>query len=202
MATFFNNAITDNGKTLMLHAQSGATFTPTKIVVGSGNIPTGKTVKTMTDVATPEKNIAISEKMLEPNGNSAIIGGVFSNKDTSAAFYFRELGVYAKCVYDDGDETEEVLYSYGNSGEQAELIPAYTTETLVERSLRLIVYIGNDTKVNLELESTAVINRKTFDDMVSQLNKDIEAAANMTDKTTGAKYRWGIDNGALYVEEV
>lgn len=202
MAVFFNNAVTDVGKMLMLHVQAGAVFTPTKIVVGSGYIPSGKTVKTMTAVATPVKNIAISEKSLAPSGGSAIIGGVFTNKDTATAFFFRELGLYAKCVYEDGTETDEVLYSYGNSGDQAETIPAYSTETLIERMLRLIVYVGNDTAVDLNLDSAVVVDRQTFDNTINQINMDIEAAANMTDATTGKKYRWGIDNGAVYVEEV
>lgn len=53
MGTFSNNAITDNGRVLLSHVQMGAVFTPTKVVMGSGNLPAGTTVRSITAVVAP-----------------------------------------------------------------------------------------------------------------------------------------------------
>lgn len=152
MGAFSNNAITDNGRVLLSHVQMGAVFTPTKIVMGSGNLPSGTTVRTITDIVTPEQTLTISKKKRGNDGTVAI-GGVYSNQGVTSGFYFRELGLYAKAVYPDGREVEEVLYSYGNAGSTADYMPAYTSGQPVEREIDLVVYIGNDTDVDLTVGS-------------------------------------------------
>lgn len=152
MGAFSNNAITDNGRVLLSHVQMGAVFTPTKIVMGSGNLPSGTTVRTITDIVTPEQTLTISKKKRGNDGTVAI-GGVYSNQGVTSGFYFRELGLYAKAVYPDGREVEEVLYSYGNAGSTADYMPAYTSGQPVEREIDLVIYIGNDTDVDLTVDS-------------------------------------------------
>jgi hypothetical protein len=157
MGAFTNNAITENGRLLLADAQTGGEFVATKIVMGSGYIPAGKTSRTMTDVVSPVKNLVIN-KIERTNDGKVIIGGAFSNEDITTEFYFRELALYARCVWRDsgGNITktgEEKLYSYGNAGAAADLIPAYSTSTLVEKQMDLVTYVGNDTIVNLTIES-------------------------------------------------
>ena len=124
----FNNAITENGRLMLAHAQAGAVLIPTKIVIGSGNIPAGQTPATMADVVTPVKTLTINKKEAAPDGKY-IIGGVYSNADISTAFYFRELAIFMRAEYRAADGTvtgsvAEVLYSYGNSGTTADYMPA------------------------------------------------------------------------------
>ena len=152
MATFENNAITDSGRVLLSHVQMGAVFTPTKIVMGSGNLPAGTTVRTITAVVAPEQTLLINKKK-RSNDATVTIGGKYTNEDVTTGFYFRELALYAKAIYEDGTEVPEVLYSYGNAGSTADYMPAYTTGQPVERQIDLVVYIGNDTEVNLTIES-------------------------------------------------
>lgn len=158
MANFQNNAITDNGRTLLSHVQMGAVFTPTKIVLGSGYMPAGKTARTMTAVQTAVATLTISKKE-RTNDGKFIVGGVYSNQQITEQWYFRELGLYAKAVYSDGTEVAEVLYSYGNAGDTAELMPAYGTGSLVERQIDIVVYIGNDAQVDLTLESAIYVTQ-------------------------------------------
>lgn len=164
MANFQNNAITDNGRTLLSHVQMGAVFTPTKIVLGSGYMPAGKTPRTMTAVQSAVATLSLSKKE-RTNDGKFIVGGVYSNQQITEQWYFRELGLYAKAVYPaEGDQPEvevpEVLYSYGNAGDTAELMPAYGTGTLVERQIDIVVYIGNDAQVDLTLESSVYITQQ------------------------------------------
>ena len=167
MGNFSNNAITDNGRSLFAEVQAGAVFIPTRIVIGSGELPTGKTPATMTDVVNPVASLAINKKERTPDGK-AIYGGVYTNKDITTAFYFRELALYAKAEYRDetGAVTQEVpecLYSYGNAGNSADYMPAYSTSTVVERQMDLLVYVGNDTTIDLTVESGMYVTKEQFD---------------------------------------
>lgn len=168
MANFQNNAITDVGRSLLSHIQMGAVFTPTKIVVGSGYMPPGKTARTMTDVVTPVKSLDINKKE-RTNDAKAIFGGVYSNQDISKDWYFRELALYAKAVYPDGTEIPECLYSYGNTGDQADLMPAYTSGQPVERQMDLVVYVGNDAKVDLTIESGVYMTKEQAENLISEV---------------------------------
>lgn len=146
MANFQNNVITDVGRIMFGDVQMGETLIPTKIVIGSGRIPAGKTARTMTDVVSPVINLTISKKQ-KANDGTVVFGGVYSNETITSDFYFRELALYAKA----GEDGDEVLFSYGNAGETADYMPAYTSGTPVQRQIDLAVYVGNDTQVDLTI---------------------------------------------------
>lgn len=206
MSAFYDNNVTDVGRLLLGDVQMGASFVPTKIVIGKGYLPQGKTTRTMTDVAVVVKELALNKATKNPDGD-AIFGAIFSNEDIQEAFYYRELGLYAKGVYYNQSggverETAEVLYSYGNAGENAELIPAYSTGSVVERQLDLLVYIGNDTEVKLEIETGLYVTIPVFNDTVERLEKDIEEVRYIVDSTTAKKYEWAMESGTLSLDEV
>ena len=167
MGNFSNNAITDVGRRLLADVQAGAVFIPTRIVVGSGEIPSGKTPATMTTVVTPVASLTINKKERTPDGK-AIFGGVYTNQDITEAFYFRELALYAKAEYRDENgavvqTVAECLYSYGNAGPTADYMPAYSTSTVVERQMDLVVYVGNNATVDLTVASGVYVTREEFD---------------------------------------
>ncbi len=177
MSAFYDNSVTDVGRLLLADIQSGAKFVPTKIVIGSGYMPQGKSTRTMTEVVEVVKELSLN-KVQKTSDGSVIFGTAFSNEDILQPFYYRELGLYAKGVYynDDGEpsnETKEVLYSYGNSGDNAELIPAYSTGSITERQLDLIVYIGNDTEVVLNIEAGTYVTMPVFKEQIENINKEI-----------------------------
>lgn len=170
MGVFFDNSITDVGRQLWAEMQAGGSFVPTKIVIGSGYMPTGKTSRTMTEVAEPVQNISLN-KTGKLTGGDYVFGGVFTNKDVTTAFYYRELALYAKVKRADGTETAETLYSYGNAGYNAELIPAYSTGTAIERQLDIISYIGNDATVMVEIQSGVTVSQQEFNAKVAELTE-------------------------------
>ena len=204
MGNFSNNAITGNGRSLLADVHAGAVFIPTKIVLGSGNLPAGKTSATMTDVVTPVIELEIN-KIEKTNDGKCIIGGVYSNQEITADFYFRELAIYARAEYRDEGGTvtkavPEVLYSYGNAGTTADLMTAYSTSSVVEKQIDLVIYVGQNAAVSLTVESGVFLTRDQAQTMIDDSLSRIDLA--ITDISTGAKYRWGIDNGAVYLEEV
>lgn len=167
MGNFSNNSITDVGKMLLADVQAGAVFTPTRIVIGSGSMTGGATAQGMTDVITPVKSLAINKKKRTPDGK-CVFGGVYTNEEVTEPFYFRELALYAKAVYynEDGSvksEGAETLYSYGNAGATADYMPAYSTSAVVEKQMDLVVWVGNDTQVNLTIDSSIYVPHEDFD---------------------------------------
>lgn len=162
MGVFSSSAITNNGRQLLAHVQMGAVFTPTKIVMGSGNLPAGTTVRSITAVVEPVQTLTISKKQ-RSNDGLVTIGGVYSNQEVATAFYFRELGLYAKAVYANGTEVAEVLYSYGNAGSTADLMPAYSSGQPVEREIDIVTYIGNDADVDLTISSNVYVTQSQME---------------------------------------
>lgn len=204
MANFSNNAMTEVGRLLFADVQAGAVFIPTRIVMGSGYMPSGSTPVSMTDVVTPVRELAIN-KVQKTNDGKCIIGGVYSNKDLDTPFYFRELAVYARAEYRAADGTvtksvPEVLYSYGNAAGTADFMPAYSTDSVVEKQMDLIVYIGHTANLSLTIESGMYVTREQVIMLIEANVPDADLT--IVDRTTGAKYVWGIDNGAVFLEEV
>lgn len=158
MGVFINNDITDRGRILLADAQMGATFEATKIVMGSGAMPSGATAASMTAIITPVIELPINKKKRSGDG-TVTFGGVFSNETIREAFYFREYGLFARVKYANGTYSDEVLYSYGNAGSNADLIPAYDSGTIVEKQMDLVTWVGNETEVNLSLESGVYVTQ-------------------------------------------
>lgn len=179
MAHFSNNAITDSGKMLLAEIQiSGGVFDATRIVMGSGYMPAGQAVGTMTDVVTPVINLDINKKEKTPDGK-AILGGYYSNKEITTAFYWRELAVFARVAYlqADGSYTygEEVLYSYGNAGSSADYMAAFSSNTAVEKQIDLVTWIGNETEINLNIEGGVYVSVTQMVNMVTQVENRMNA---------------------------
>lgn len=156
MSSFVDNDLTNAGIALLTELELGASFEPTKIVMGSGYMPSGSTARTMTDVVAPEATLQIS-KWERSGTDKIVIGGVYSNEEITEPFYYRELGLYAKATKEDGTEVPECLYSYGNAGDTADLMTAYEAGSPVERVIDVVTYIGNDAEVNLTIESGVYI---------------------------------------------
>lgn len=181
MAKFSNNAITEAGRALLAQVHTGGEFDPVGIVLGSGYIPTGKTSATMTEVVTPVVTIGINKKEKTPDGK-VIVGGYYSNKDVTTDFYFRELALLARVRFkqDDGTYTygDTVLYSYGNEGANADLMAAYGGSTAVERQMDLVFWIGNETAINLSIDSSIYVTHaemnKAISDSEARLTEQIE----------------------------
>lgn len=175
MSAFYDNNITNVGRKLLADMQLGAKFVPTKIVIGSGYMPSDKTTQTIEDVVEVVQEISLNKAEKTTDGN-CVFGGVLTNASVSKPFYFRELALYAKVIYPEKEnkESAEVLYSYGNAKENAELIPAYSTGNAIERQMDLIVYIGNDTEVKLEIKSGLYVDLKEFQQTIQRIDAEIE----------------------------
>lgn len=200
MALFSNLAITEGGRSLLADAQAGAVLIPTKIVIGSGNMPTGKTAQTMTAVVSPVKELAINKVKRLADGK-VTFGGVYSNTDIMTAFYFRELALFCRAEYrnNSGNVTQavgECLFCYGNAGGTADYMPAYSLNTVVERQIDITSWVGNDAQVSMVVNSGVYVTQEQLADAIGSIDLSIKDAG------TGKKYKWGIENGLAFLEEV
>ena len=138
---------TAQGTAALSAAVLGEHFEFTKIVVGAGYIPEGAEPQTLTDVIEPiEIRPIISETRGETLG-SAIISFTLSNQDRNDGFYFREIGVYAST-----ESTGEVLYTYLNSENEAEYIPAAGPKA-VEKIIRITINVDSDLNVTVLIDT-------------------------------------------------
>lgn len=149
MAVFIDQDITNAGLLLLAKAQAGAELTFTKIVIGSGYLPSGTTPRTIEAVIEPVTTLDIVKKELNDD-RTVTIGGVFTNTEITKEFYYRELALFAL-----DPDIGEILYCYGNAGETAELIPAHGSSTLVEKLVDIVTIIGNAQTVNAFVASGA-----------------------------------------------
>ena len=65
-----------------------------------------------------------------------------------------------------------------------------------------IVYVGNNTTVTIAVESGVYVTKDAYDKKIEELESKIQEAAVMTDATTSKKYKWGVENGVVFVQEV
>lgn len=142
---FADNAITKKGQALIAKALTGKfAIDFTRISLGDGKLPEGQTAENITGLISPKRDMAITKAEVSEDG-MAVIGGRYSNENESEGFYWRELGLYATDP-DDG----EILFSYGNGGDDVEYIPA-SGPVLVEKLVDIVTYVGSGVQVTATL---------------------------------------------------
>lgn len=145
MSGFDVNAITDAGSLLIAKVMaSRGSITFTRIVMGDGYMPSSQVPEHMTAVVSPKATMDITKCEVTGNG-AAVVGGRYDNSEQSQDFEWRELGLYAR-----DPDLGEILYSYGNTGESAETIPAGGGATAIEKLIDVVTYVGNDVSVTAE----------------------------------------------------
>lgn len=164
MAAFVRNDITEKGLDLLAKVQTGQTLKFSKIAIGSGELPEAKSIRSMTALIQPVMDVSITRKKINED-QTVSIGGIFNNTDVTREFYFRELALYAI-----DPDIGEILYCYGNAGDGAELIPAHNTQTLVEKMVDVVTYIGGATDVQVMMQTGVYASAKDL----SELQKTVE----------------------------
>ena len=163
MSGFDVNAITDAGSLLIAKVMaSKGSITFTRIVMGDGYMPSSQVPEHMTAVVSPKATMEITKCEVTGNG-AAVVGGRYDNSEQSQDFEWRELGLYAR-----DPDLGEILYSYGNTGESAETIPAGGGATAIEKLIDVVTYVGNDVNVTAEFAPYVVPSA----DEITITNKD------------------------------
>lgn len=157
MGAFINNTITKAGELAIAKALAGQQLKFTKIVMGDGFLSEGQAIADIEAVINQRVTVDITKRVVMDSTNVAI-GGVFSNDDLDEGMYWRELALFAE-----DPDVGEILYSYGNAGNLAEWIPAGGGQTLVEKSIDIITYVGNAANVSIYLAADAYATREEYE---------------------------------------
>lgn len=169
MSVFTQQSITSAGLALLAKVQTGMTLTFTRVSIGSGYMEVYQTPATMEDLVEPVLTLPIMG-MRANKDNTATVSTSFNNSDMVQDFYFREIGLWAQ-----DPDLGEILYSYGNAGNDAELIPAHGSTTVVEKMLDVVTAIGNAAFVMAYIASD-----------VNATKADIEALTALVGNAQGA----------------
>ena len=148
MSAFSNNSVTLKGAVAIAALMAGGTLEFTRIAVGDGNIPVGQTALTMTDLAHRLFDVNIQEVYSDSESQATVVG-VFNNSQTETGFYYRELGLFAK----DPATGAEILFCYGNAGDEAEWISPAGSESVIEKEVHIVTLVGNATEVKATIKS-------------------------------------------------
>lgn len=171
MSAFIKNDITENGLKALARALLGEELRFTKIVIGSGFMPTGAEPRAMEAVVQPVTELDIIKLTQGASEGSAVVGGIFTNKDIATAFPYRELALYAETA-----STGEVLYSYGNAEDAAEVIPPGTSSDVIEKVVDIIAAVGAAEHVTAYINLGAYASVKQVEEALELARSALAAA--------------------------
>jgi len=150
MSAFSGGLIfTNAGRNLQAKAQSGIQLNFTRIAIGDGDLA-GAAIGDLTTLKHQVKSCSI-EKLKPMTEGKAVVGTSFSNQEILTAFYWRELGVFAQ-----DPDLGEILYCYGNAGANAEYIPAGGGTDIIEKSIDVVIIVGNAPNVTAIIDASLV----------------------------------------------
>lgn len=194
----FNNAVMTNaGARLLTRAQAGEIkIELTRIVTGNGNY----TAAEKTLAALQERTALKSQKNSYPLSDidifsdySVKVTALITNQDpvtgktlVTQGYYINEMGLYGKPA--GADDSAEVLYSITvTAGENGDFMPPYNGYNPAQIIQDYFATVDNSAQVTINSTGAALL---------------AEDANKLRDDTTKQKYRLGIDNGLIYIQEV
>lgn len=149
MSAFGGLILTNRGRALQAKAQAGVQLKFTSIRVGDGQVG-GQAISELTDLIHTVKTLDIT-KLKTLSGGKAVVGGTLSNSGLTTGFYWREIGVFAE-----DPDLGEILYCYGNAGDQAEYIPADGGADLIEKSIDVVILVSNASNISAVIDQSLI----------------------------------------------
>ncbi|NCC16537.1 MAG: hypothetical protein EOM28_09340 [Clostridia bacterium] len=221
--SFDSVRFTAGGRRMMQEAVAGKVLTFTKIQLGDGSLTT-QAIGGLTALLNPVLDVSITS--ITTKEQYANVQGSFDNSQLNQGFYWREIGVFAKV----GAEGTEALYAYGNAYELAEYIPVGGSE-IVEKMVSVPIFVSNVSQITAvingsqiyvsvidftnhqqEKANTTEYGHTKLSSSIDSDREDLAATpkavklgiaeAKYIVAATGEKYKWGMDTGGLFLEEV
>ena len=140
----FKDYLTTEGERLLAKAAAGVKVNFTKMVAGSGYMPTGSIERNISAVITPIMEMNVEASVT--SNSLLLLVGYMDNSKISEGFYFREKGIYAS------DGTSEVLVLYANAKDKAEYIES-SEVAIIEKKIRTVMAISSEEAAGITLTS-------------------------------------------------
>lgn len=184
MANWNGLQLTNKGIALQAKVQAGTQLHITKLKLGSGVVPSGTDVKTLTDLIAPEQNLGIGGK--EAVDDYCKISSTISNTGLDAGYYVRELGVFAQDP-DDG----EILYMYTTDG-APDYLPAGGGSTVISQEFSVMIAVDDTDNIVVDIDPAALATMGYVQLQIQEHNTDTTAHADFTGATAGAAGKRGM----------
>ena len=184
MANWNGLQLTNKGIALQAKVQAGTQLHITKLKLGSGVVPSGTDVKTLTDLIAPEQNLGIGGK--EAVDDYCKISSTISNTGLDAGYYVRELGVFAQDP-DDG----EILYMYTTDG-APDYLPAGGGSTVISQEFSVMIAVDDTDNIVVDIDPAALATMGYVQLQIQEHNTDTTAHADFTGATAEAAGKRGM----------
>lgn len=175
MANWNGLQLTNKGIALQAKVQAGTQLHITKLKLGSGVVPSGTDIKTLTDLITPEQNLGIGGK--EAIDDYCKISSTISNTELETGYYVRELGVFAQ----DPDEGE-ILYLYTTDG-APDYLPAGGGSTVISQEFSVMIAVDDTDNILVDIDPAALATMGYVQLQIQEHNTDTTAHADFTGAT-------------------
>lgn len=184
MANWNGLQLTNKGIALQAKVQAGTQLHITKLKLGSGVVPSGTDIKTLTDLIAPEQNLGIGGK--EAVGDYCKISSTISNTGLEAGYYVRELGVFAQDP-DDG----EILYMYTTDG-APDYLPAGGGSTVISQEFSVMIAVDDTDNIVVDIDPAALATMGYVQLQIQEHNTDTTAHKDFTGATAEAAGKRGM----------
>ena len=170
--------VTNAGQDIIARIIAGESVTFSKIVIGDGfDYETQNFVK-KTKLENEIKSLSISSMQIV-SSNAVEFVAEFGTADIQEAFWYREIGIY---VINPDDETQEILFAYGNRNDAAEYITPHVQNYAVLKTIKCLTCVGSSANVNIVIKTSE-----------STFNTNFTSEDWVIDETTGI-YKLGLGN--------
>ena len=194
---FENAVMTNNGAALLARAEAGQIRLQfVAIAVGNGSYSASEktlaALQARTGLKAEKNRYALSDISVYAE-RSVKVTALITNQDpvthetlVTAGYYINEIGLYAKA--EGAADSTAVLYSIAvTAGTNGDYMPPYNGYNPAQITQDWIATVNNSATVTIQSTGAALL---------------AEDANKLMDDTTRAKYKIGIDNGLIYLEEV
>lgn len=154
--------VTNAGRDIIARIIAGLNVTFSRIVIGDEYDYDTENFVNKTELNNEVKSLSISNMQIT-SSNVVELTAEFGKSDIEDAFWYREIGIY---IIDPDNETNEILFAYGNRNDTAEYITPHIQNYAVLKNIKCLVSVGASANVNIVIkttESASIINFASAD---------------------------------------
>ncbi len=155
---YVSYVLTEAGKEMMARIIAGEKITFKRYAIGDGYEYNMDNFVTKTALVNEVLSVDITSMAIENNDIISLIAK-FSTSELTDSFWYREIGIY---IIDPDDETQEILYAYGNRNDLAEYITPHVAGYQILKEIECNVSVGATANVRIYVNERDALNLYEF----------------------------------------
>ena len=172
--------LTYKGLELLARGQLGKEINFTRVIMGDGEIGEAQDIRQLEGLVAPKLELPIKSINITGVG-TVVMEAELKNNNLSAGFFAKEVGIFAK----EGDDGEEILYSYRNTGADSEYIPAGGGSEVWNLLYDIVTVIDQAENITANIEGSVAYGTKLdYNEHVDSTNPHKEFLQIGTEVTT------------------